>query len=218
MVIRFLLLSAFFLYTPSLWAQNIAISFTLPQSGLFATFSNGISGFDFTPTTNLLVTDLGWYDQDANGLNHNHPMGMYHTATQALLATNTVTNASPLAGSNYRFEPITPLLLSAGITYTIAGYTNGPNFDPEVLNPVGGIIFGDGFVFNRLRQDLSNGLQFPSQSGEDGAIQSFYLGMNFCYSIVAVPEPSTYLLCGLVACIACPMIYLHRKQTTRCRR
>ena len=168
--------------------DEIALSFSLPQQGTTSSFVDGITGFDFTPEATLTVSGLGWYDQDGDGLLNDHPIAIYETNTQTELAMTTVTSISSLDGSNYRFEDIAPLTLDAGTTYTVAAFTSGPQFDPEVVNPDGGIVFGDGFAFNRLRQDLTNGLQFPSQSGEDGATQLFFLSANFRYSNVA-PEP-----------------------------
>ena len=174
--------------------MEIAVSFSLPQNGTTANFRDGISGFDFTPTVDLTITSLGFYDQGGDGLISDHPVAIFETETQASLASTTVTNDSPLGIANFRFQDIMPLQLFAGTTYTVASFTAGPVFDPEALNPTGGIRFGDGFEFERLRQDFTDGLQFPAQSGEDGAIQVLFLGPNFRYSLATAPEPHVAML------------------------
>ena len=188
--------------------EEIALSFSLPQQGETANFVDGITGFDFTPDVTLIVFDLGWYDQDADGLLNDHPIAIYDTTTQQELVMTTVTNDSPLDGTNYRFAEIDPLVLDAGTTYTVAAFTSGPPFDPEVRNPDGGILFGDGFTFERLRQDLTNGLQFPSQSGEDGAVQDFFLSANFRYT-TAIPEPAS---CMILTCAGALLLTRRRKR------
>ena len=175
---------------------STAASFDLPQQprGSNASLVNGVDGFDFTPTADLLVTALGWYDHDGDGLLHDHPVGVYVTGTQALAApAATVTTSSPLdPATSFRFAAVTPFTLTSGTTYTVVGYGEGPVFDPYVRDPVGGITFGPGIEYVRHRTSRSNGLEFPTAAGEAGLIQDLYFGPNFQYTVI--PEPASPLL------------------------
>ena len=175
---------------------SVAASFGLPQEprGSDSTLVNGVDGFDFTPTAGLSVGALGWYDHHGDGLLHDHPVGIYVTATRTLAApAATVTTSGPLdPATSFRFAAVAPFTLTAGTTYTVVGYGQGPAFDPYVSDPVGGITFGPGINYVRHRTSRAGGLEFPTTAGEVGLIQDLYLGPNFQYAII--PEPASALL------------------------
>ena len=170
----------------------VAASFSLPQTPCCGTLVNGVDGFDFTPTSNIIVTSLGWYDHGADGLNNSHPVGIYLTSTQQLVApAATVTTSSPLdPATSFRFEPIAPLTLLANVRYTIVGYGAGPNWDLYVTNPSGGVSFNPSITYNGWRTATSSGLTFPTQTG--GLVQQLFFAANFMLS--PVPEPSVAIL------------------------
>ncbi len=178
-------------------SEDVAVSFSLPQAAFVGSLANGLDGFDFTPSGDLTVTALGWYDHEGDGLLHSHPVAIYLTATQTLVApVANVTSASPLnTATNYRFTNVTPFGLSAGITYTIVGYGEGPVFDPYILNPSGGWIFGSGIVYQRLRTALASGIEFPTTAGEAGAIQALFSGPSFLYT-GGGPVPTSHTTWG----------------------
>jgi hypothetical protein len=179
---------------------STAASFDLPQQprGSDSTLVNGVDGFDFTPTADLSVSALGWYDQGGDGIHHDHPVGLYVTATRALAApAATVTSSSPLdAATRFRFAAVTPFTLTAGTTYTVVGYGEGPAFDPYVSDPAGGITFGPGIDYVRHRTSRSSGLEFPTTAGEIGLIQDLYLGPNFQYAVVPDPASPGLFICA----------------------
>ena len=175
---------------------STAVSFSLPQQprGSDSTLVNGVDGFDFTPTADLSVSALGWYDHNGNGLLHDHPVGIYVTATRTLASpAATVTTSSPLdPATSFRFAPVAPFTLTPGTTYTVVGYGQGPPFDPYVSDPAGGITFGPGIDYVRHRTSRSAGLEFPTTAGEIGLIQDLYLGPSFQYAVI--PEPASAVL------------------------
>jgi len=191
-----LLVAALASAVPSVSFAAVAASFSLPQTPCCAGLVNGVDGFDFTPRTDIIVTALGWYDHGADGLNNPHPVGIYLTATQQLVApAATVTTQSPLdTATSFRFEPIAPLTLSANVTYTIVGYGAGPNWDLYVTNPAGGVAFDPSITYNRWRTAAASGLQFPTTAGQNGVVQQLFFAANF--QLTPVPEPSSLLLLG----------------------
>lgn len=190
--------------TPKLNAEVI-ISFSLPQAPpTIGIFVDGVDGIEFIPTSNLLVSGLGYYDHQGDGLTHIHPVGIYNTQTQTLVAPAVdVTNTSTLDPSiNFRFVDVAPFTLLSGVSYTLAGYTEGPNPDQYIFSPTNGMIFGPEIQFVAARNGRSTGLVFPTGASQAGVIQDVTAGPNFRYTIVAVPElPSFYLLVPALLCL-----------------
>src|SRR5262249_3376334 len=88
-------------------------------------------GWQFTPTSDIAVTHLGFYDSGMDGFVESHTIGIFSTATQQLVASITLpagTGAQPLnsfgvtgfLATQSRGQAITPVVLTAGQTYTIA--------------------------------------------------------------------------------------------------
>jgi Domain of unknown function (DUF4082) len=82
-------------------------------------------GYTFTPTSNIVVSALGVWEQNTGvNLTQTHQVGLW-TAGGALLASGTVPLNSTVTGS-WRYVSITPVTLTAGQTY-VAG--------SEILSP-----------------------------------------------------------------------------------
>lgn len=85
-------------------------------------------GWSFTLNTPVTVTELGFYDDLQNGLTQSHPVGIYDKATQALLATVTVSPADPLDGF-FRYAPLpVPLSLAPGPTYVVMALVGSESY------------------------------------------------------------------------------------------
>ncbi len=165
------------------------------QPGTTAGFVNGTDGWEFIPVADIHVTTLGYYDDSVNGLLTSHAVGIFDTATQALVTPTVAVNSASTLDGLFRFEPIAPVLLHTGQSYTVAGATVSP-FDPEVFNP-SGRVFAPEVQFVKYRVAFGNSLAFPAQ------IQSINLfaSANFQFESAqapgsAVPESSSLLLLG----------------------
>jgi len=183
-----------------------AINFSLPQATCCSNLVNGVDGFDFTPTKDLTVNALGWYDNGADGLNNQHPVAIYVTSTKELAAPSAIVDSASTIDTttDFRFTSITPFVLNAGTEYTLVGYGSGPAWDGYVVNPTGGISFGADITYDRLRTSRATGLEFPTTAGEAGLVHNLFLGPNFQYSVSSVPELPTYalMLAGLMLLVA----------------
>jgi hypothetical protein len=115
---------------PSLAEERAAFVFSEPGKGITTA---GTDGFQFTPLVDVVVTSLGYYDRDNDGLENVHPVALFHARTGQQLAFVRVTNDSIRRG-NFRFDPIRPILLRAGEPYLLAGFTPG-NSDPPADTP-----------------------------------------------------------------------------------
>ena len=90
--------------------------FTASYSG----YSSGTAsvGYEFTPTENISVTALG--RSVSGSMNQNHTIYIWQVSNQALVASATVTPASPTDALGYKYTSFgTPVALSGGVTYRI---------------------------------------------------------------------------------------------------
>ena len=101
-----------------------------PVSSL-AFLAQVVEGWQFTPTTNIVVSALGFSDVGGDGLADNHLVGILRVSDLAVIASATITTNSTLQGS-YRYASISPVLLNAGVAYQIMGTFPSVN-DAEVV-------------------------------------------------------------------------------------
>ncbi|MCZ6543320.1 MAG: hypothetical protein O6768_06610 [Planctomycetota bacterium] len=92
------------------------------------TFSNlgNATGWRFTPTSDIIVNELGYFDADQDGLAESHEVGLFRVSDGAALGGTTILAGfgSPLIGDS-RFEPTpTPMELTAGVEYYLLANNN----------------------------------------------------------------------------------------------
>jgi hypothetical protein len=157
-----------------------------------STVYGDVVGWDFTPQKAIVVTHLGYYtDPNHGGLEQPKDVGIWDTATQALLLKDTVSNADPITGK-FHYHPVKHLALTMGTTYTIGGldfsgdndwYVSGASsvtWDPDIT-----------FVQNRYPDTGELGFVFPTK----GTTTLGRFGPDFMF----IPEPASLLLFGLAA-------------------
>jgi hypothetical protein len=91
--------------------------------------SDTVRGFAFTANALFTVTRLGWYDGGPAGLSMAHEVGIYD-GSGTLIASGTVASGTvaPLV-DGFRWVEVTPVLLSPGQTYVVAGTDPNPGGD-----------------------------------------------------------------------------------------
>lgn len=93
-----------------------ALDFTSLGNGFDYTQGSYSLGWRFRAQHDIIVTDLGFYDDSQNGLTQSHPVGIFDAETKQLVVSTTVTPADPLTGS-FRYHAITPVTLTGGRDY-----------------------------------------------------------------------------------------------------
>ena len=203
-------------------AENFVVETSSPgpavvagaSPGFVASFKfdrNNAFGWRFTPTRDIDVSELGFFDATSlaggtgAGLGQSHDVGIYRVSDSNLLATVTVpagTNA--LLAGNFRYEPLaSPLWLTGGVTYVAAAYvlsaspdgigatTNWP-MAPEItyanvpLPTVANPTFGTSQYLVSAHGSTPSGLTYP------GVVQSQILpsfAANFRFTSLATPPP-----------------------------
>jgi hypothetical protein len=169
--------------------------------------NNTTFGWSFTLSSAVFVTNLGYFDFTADGLDDAHPVAIWSGAGGTPLAFATVpagTGAALL--NNFRYVAIAPVFLPPG-TYTIGGYS--PAFTDSVGVVAGTITTAPGITFTGSRSAQGVGLMFPS--GNTQGFPNGCFGPNFQF----VPEPSTTAL-ALVGAAGGFLWRQKRKARKRC--
>jgi hypothetical protein len=113
-------------FSPAVLADDLSWTLTPPGE---ANGNSGLHGTEFTPTSNITVTGLGYYDDilvGNNGLDVSHAVGIYRVSDQQLLASATVPSGTSAPKTNhFRFVSINPLTLQAGTAYVVAAICTG---------------------------------------------------------------------------------------------
>ena len=148
-------------------------------------------GWRFQANSNLRVTALGFYDDLRNGLTASHEVGIFDYDNCQLLATATVSPSDPLEGSGFfRYHSITPVTLSAGHNYYVAGLTNdGDRYAISVstMTPNSAINYWGFVIFGNTQETTT--LRCPNGASAEGFKGDY--GPNFKFGdSVAVPTPS----------------------------
>lgn len=122
-VLGFLFVVAALAGAPAAWAAGTpAVDVTLSGRDYYQGESY-CTGFRFTANQALNVTELGFYDDDKDGIVGNHDVGIYDVVTKKLLAKTTVVPSDPLTGF-FRYHPLSaPVNLPANRDYFIQAVT-----------------------------------------------------------------------------------------------
>jgi hypothetical protein len=190
-------------------ADTIALSVT----GSVVFFHSGADrteGWAFVLSSPVLVTQLGLFDNNNDGLADSHVVNIW-TSTGTLEAQGTIPSGTGTTLTDgFRYVSIVPVLLPAGF-YTIGGFYSGDSSD-EFADAVflSGITTASGVTYNSTRD--RPGLGFPS--GNDSGISFGLFGPNFQFTTpVSTPDSgSTWalLLLGVTAAFGLNLL-LHRR-------
>lgn len=158
-------------------------------------------GYEFTPNKNINVTALGYYDHGGDGLAGPSQVGIFNQATTLLIPGASVTVPTSTGGTlvgngpdgYYRYQSLTtPILLTAGTTYRIAGETGSNTNYYAFQNYVGFAANADITVTTGYYG--SGSLTYPNNISPYGP-NLIFAGGNFLFEVpVPAPEPSSALL------------------------
>ncbi|MEM1081572.1 MAG: DUF4082 domain-containing protein [Pseudomonadota bacterium] len=155
----------------------------------YADSTGDVVGFRFTMNSEQAVQSLGVWNGDtagAGGLDNPHQVGIWDD-TETLIASTTVTPTSTAIG-DFRYEDISPVTLSTGVTYTIGVVYTATDDDSYVSGPT--ITFNSEVTsVNAVFPSAGDlGFVFPT---EDSGGNAGRLGPNFLFGPPMAPLPET---------------------------
>src|SRR5207245_6515346 len=158
--------------------SEAVLSFATPISGSI----NGTAGWTFQPVSSISVTGLGAFNYVV--MNQGPIQVALWDSGGNLLASNTITTSSGLTNVT-RYESVTPVQLSPGITYYLGAYSGSGSMLLSAVTPDFGSVSLSPDIHLRGTAQNTGGFGFPTaNAGPDGAM---YLGLNFRYQFI--PEP-----------------------------
>jgi hypothetical protein len=157
--------------------------------GFDGNFQNA-TGYFFTPTVNISVQQLGFFDVTQTGLADSHHVGIFLADGTPVVSTLIPAGtAAPLIGDS-RFEPIPPTELFAGTHY----YIEADNFQTDsFMYGSGAVLYAPQITWDGFGDAKANDIN--SQVTNLGGLPG-NLGPNFLFD-PAVPEPTSLALLGL---------------------
>ena len=189
----------------ALASSNLLLDFTGGSANTFG--SSTTAGFQFTLSSSMLVTGLGFWDEGANGLIDNHTVGLWNSSSPSVLLASTVVNNSSVvvsstsAAGDWLFNSIAAPTLPAG-TYVV-GATSVAG-DPDLQRQQTLAATTPGVTFVQAMDVGSPTLLYPSPAA---VLNDGLFGPNI--EISAVPEPAASALFGLSAvCSCCPALLI----------
>lgn len=168
-------------------AQTPALDFELTNDWWVQTNSETTTGNDgtsFTPKVDIQVTDLGFYDHNQDGLERDHTLSLYDFDSREFLASVNVGPDTTNLNGLFRYEPIAPITLTAGVSYVVSSWSQGGLQDNtvEFWNKrevdVASEIDAGLYLFT-----VSNEVTFPT---DDTFTERFYFGPNFLFRTDAI--------------------------------
>jgi hypothetical protein len=147
-------------------------------------------GWQFNMNEPIIVTHLGLFDDDDDGFDIAHPIGLWRLSDAMLLASGTIsTGAVDTLLDHFRYIDIPDVALSMGEDYVIGYYSASGSGDRVITNayslevdPAINIVAG--------RWGYADELGIPQNSTSEDRF-----GPNFQF----IPEPTTVTLLGLGA-------------------
>ncbi len=159
-----------------------------PDGGGFSTDigSVGNDGFYFTPTSNIFVTQLGYFQ---DGLTHQSQVGIYQVSTDALMISTSVNvtptiNNIPPSSAIFSYTDVSATELFAGTQYAVVGLEPS-NLAGEYVTGIDHMNPAAGITFNGYFYDYNNVLDLPTNP-----YNAAYFGPNFQFSTTSNPSPN----------------------------
>jgi len=214
-------------------ADTIALIDTGYQPGLISSLSADTSdrtfGWEFSPTSDIWVTQLGYFDSGQDGLNIHHEIGIWDESQQLVVSATVPSGLTGSLAGEYRYVSVPSAPLSAGQYFIIGATVPSPVVCPPgfkadeypaktpFIDP--NVILFDSCISlvtaNRYAQDNTIDmfeLDFPDGymptkhftdplGGQEITIKYYFFAPNFGFVLEPEPspEPTTLMLLMLGA-------------------
>jgi Domain of unknown function (DUF4082)/PEP-CTERM motif len=166
------------------------VGLSVASGGTYAMTGEYVLGYSFLVNSPISVVSLGVYDESSDGLVNSHDVGLWNSSGTLLASVTVPSGTAGTLNSSFRFAPVTPVDLTAGLIYYVGATTQGVS-DWWLRDP-GTMTTAPEITYDSRRYGLYSGsLVFPDLTGSG---TTGYFGGNFEFEPSAVPEPSTFAL------------------------
>ena len=174
----------------AIFADTAAWEWT--TTGIEFTNGNWTFGQVFTPTQNIQVDFLGYFNP-STGMLDSHPVSIWNGTTGALVASSTITSASGFSTTHFLYNPISPVILQAGQTYEITGVSGIDNY---AYGDTGWTLYAP-VTYAGYNYCLGCGDVFTGTGTTDVGVGDAFWGPNFGWIPASTtPEPGSLMLLG----------------------
>jgi hypothetical protein len=148
-----------------------------------------VVGWRFETTETLRITDLGWFDLSAAGLDHSHNLGVYDASSDTLVLTATISateaGATPLV-DGFRYVGIEPFELPPG-DWLLGGTTYSVS-DPDWYVHHAAIATAAPVTYTQACYAVGATLRAPTDScTPTGLDAAHFFGPNLLYGVSEEP-------------------------------
>jgi hypothetical protein len=164
-------------------------------------YTGGISqsmtyGWEFQANSSIIATQLGLWDQGADGLDFAHEVGLWNASGQLLASATVPAGTDAALIDDFRYVPIAPVTLSVGENYILGAFYGADAMDPVFVadGTFSKITAAPGITPQGSMYAESTSLVFP---GGFPLSDSGTFGPSFTFQ--AVPEPGTIVLLSMGA-------------------
>lgn len=190
-----IIIAGFVMVSSICFADSIAVTPVSPLNVVTDSNQNFTFGWQFTVTSPVTVTELGYYDPAANGkLKTNHDVGIFSSGGSLLLSTTIAAGKYTTVG-DFAFVSVSSFTLADG-TYVIGGDSLDSKdpfiFSASSLLPIPQITLGETGLFT-----FGSVFTLPATNQASAT----YFGPNFevAPTVSAVPESSSFSMLISVA-------------------
>jgi VPDSG-CTERM motif len=185
-------------------AGTIAFSITNPPTTFNVGQGQDTLGYAFTLSSQVTVTDLGFWDQGSNGLGNSRQVTIWNSLgvkeAQGTVLSGTM---SPIT-NGFRYVSIAPVVLPAG-SYTIGA------FYPTLASDEAGILVGTITPASGITYGGSRAIEGDAFPPNDAfTLQNSYFGPNFQFTTTS-SVPDTGTTCSLFGLSLAGLAFLRRK-------
>lgn len=149
-------------------------------------------GFEFSALNHQVITSLGAYDEDNDGLTGRAFVGLWDTDGNLLTSVTIGSGTSGTLDGAFRYATIAPYALTIGKHYIVGAFEPDDNATSWATGQGGTAALNANLSFYGDRySDFDSAFSFPSvTAGTNGA----WLGGNFMIESGAIPEPASWAL------------------------
>ena len=147
---------------------NADVAVSITGGAIAAIVADSVHGWKFTVNENITLTHLGLWDQDEDGLDGDHPIGLFRLSDGALLTSGTMSagTGDALLGG-FRYIDVADVPLAPGEDYVLSYYNELVGTDNIVFDATGEVFAPEvNWVQGRFGGN-AGGLILPLGEGTD---------------------------------------------------